>query len=149
MLNYLRMVRNDEVYGRFIMYPRHFEKDVIGENFISLRPIDNGGISGFILSRFKENENIEEHKKNLKQKVKHQSISSMGTAIVKDLRNCSLDGILSVDVILTQDSFPYHAEIQLRLGQKQSLVIENLRSPEFMYVCDQIKSILLRGAIAV
>lgn len=143
------MVKNEEVYGRFIMYPRHFEKDVIGEKYISLRPIDNGGISGFILSRFKEGENIEDHKNNLEQKTKRQSISSMGTAIVKDLRACSLDGILSVDVILTQDSFPYHAEIQLRLGQEQSLVVENLRSPEFMYVCDQIKSILLRGSIAV
>lgn len=142
------MVKDEEVYGRFIMYPRHFEKDVIGERFISLRPIDSGGISGFILSRIKEDENIGDHKKVLEYKAK-QSISSMGTAVVKDLRACSLDGILIVDVVLTQDTFPYHAEIQLFLGKEHTLIVENLRSPEFMYVCDQIKSILLRGSIAV
>jgi len=142
------MVKNEEVYGRFIMYPRHFERDVIGEKFISLRTIDKGGISGFILSRLREDENIEMHKNFLENKTK-QTISSIGTAIVKDLRACSLDGILSVDVILTQESFPYHAEIQLFLGQEQTLIVENLRSPEFMYVCDQIKSILLKGSIAV
>lgn len=140
------MVKDEEVYGRFIMYPRHFEKDVIGDRFISLRPIDNGGISGFILSRLKENESIEDYKKTLELKVKHkQSISSMGTAVVKDLRACSLNGILIVDVVLTQDVFPYHAEIQFFLVKEQTLIVENLRSSEFMYVCDQIKRILLRG----
>ncbi len=142
------MVKDEDVYGRFIMHPRHFEKDVLGEKFISLRPIDKGGISGFILSRFKEGENIDLHKKFLEKKLE-QTISSMGTAIVKDLRACSLDSILRVDVILTQVSFPYHAEIRLFLGQEQTLIVENLRSPEFMYVCDQIKSILLKGSIAV
>lgn len=142
------MVKNEEVYGRFIMYPRHFERDVIGKKFISLRTIDKGGISGFILSRLREDENIEMYNNFLENKTK-QTISSIGTTIVKDLRACSLDGILSVDVILTQESFPYHAEIQLFLGQEQTLIVENLRSPEFMYVCDQIKSILLKGSIAV
>lgn len=130
------------------MHPRHFEKDIIGERFISLRPIDNGGISGFILSRLRYGESIADHKKSLEHKAK-QTISSMGTAIVKDLRACSLDGILNVDVLLTQETFPYHAEIQLRSGQEKTLIVENLRSPEFMYVCDQIKGILLKGAVVV
>lgn len=142
------MVKNEEVYGRFIMYPRHFEKDVIGERFISLRPIDNGGISGFILSRLKNGEKLETHKNSLEKKTK-QIISSMGVAIVKDLRACSLGDNLSVDVILTQESFPYHAEIKLFCGQEQTLILENLRSPEFLYVCDQIKSVLLKVAIAI
>jgi len=143
------MVKDEEVYGRFIMHPRHFEKDVIGEKFISLRAIDNGGISGFILSRLRDDENIEAHKRSLEKKLKQTTISSMGRAVVKDLRACSLEGILSVDVFLTQESFPYHAEIRLFLGQERTLIVENLRSPEFMYVCDQIKNILLKGSIAV
>lgn len=56
---------------------------------------------------------------------------------------------VNIDVILTQETFPYHAEIQFFSGPGQTLIVENLRSPEFMYVCDRIKSILLKGSVAV
>lgn len=144
------MVKDEEVYGRFIMFPRHFKKDVIGDKFISLRPVDKGGISGFILSRLKKGEDIGTHKSFLENTIKPpKTISSMGTAPAKDLRGCSLDGVINIDVILTQETFPYHAEIQFFSGPGHTLIVENLRSPEFMYVCDQIKSILLKGSVAV
>jgi hypothetical protein len=41
-------VNDTETYARFIMTPRHFTNGVLGNQFISLRPIDKGGISGFI-----------------------------------------------------------------------------------------------------
>jgi hypothetical protein len=141
-------VNDTETYARFIMTPRHFTNGVLGNQFISLRPIDKGGISGFIYSRFKANERIDTHKANTETKSK-QKITAMGTAKVQDIRNCSCPGKIDVDVVLTEQTYPYHAEIRFTSVNNHTLITQNLRSAEYILVCDQIKNLLKQGEISI
>lgn len=135
-----QIVGDEETYGRFVMTPRH-----LNEPFISLRNNEKG-VSGMILSRFKNTESIEPYRQSLMEKS-GQSISDMVSALVKHIRELSIKEVLNVDVILTMNNYPYHAEIRFLNLTENELIKGNTRMSQFTYVCDLIKELLFRTKV--
>lgn len=136
-----QIVGDEETYGRFIMKPRH-----IKQPFISLRKKEKG-ISGMIVSRFKDSESVEPHRQSLMEKTK-EHIPGMLTSLVKYIRALSIKDIINVDVILTEANYPYHAEIRFLNLKDNELVNGNTRLAEFSCICDDIKDLLSKNRVS-
>ena len=136
-----QIVGDEETYGRFIMNPRHQIHP-----FVSLRKKEKG-VSGMIVSRFKDSESIEPHRQNLMEKTK-EHIPGMLTSLVKYIRELSIKDIINVDVILTDVTYPYHAEIRFLSLKENKLVNGNTRLAEFSCVCDDIKDLLSKNPVS-
>ena len=133
-------VGDEEIYGRFVMDPRHQKNP-----FISLRRNEEG-VSGMIISRFKDSETIEPCRQTIMRKSK-QFIPSMLTSLVKHIRNISIKDVIDVDVILTEINYPYHAEIRFINLKDNELVNGNTRLAEFSCICDDIKDLLSKNRV--
>ncbi len=133
-------VGDEEIYGRFVMDPRH-----LTEPLITLRRKEEG-VSGMIISRFKDSESIEPYRQSIMQKSK-QLIPGMLTSIVKHIRDLSIKDVINVDVILTEINYPYHAEIRFFNLRDMKLVNGNTRLAEFTCVCDDIKDLLSKNRV--
>lgn len=138
------IVGDEEIYGRFVMRPRHYVGAAIGERFLSLRPIDRGGISGVIVSRFREGETLLLAKERLEKIARKQSVTALCTASAGALRSCSIPGKMKVDVVLTDTAFPYHAEIRC-YENDEKIIMEELTSAEFMFVRRRLQGVLMKS----
>lgn len=100
-----------------------------------------------IISRFKDTESIEPHRKTIMEKSK-QLIPGMFTALVKHIRGLSIKDVINVDVILTEVNYPYHAEIRFFNLKDNDLVNGNTRMAEFSCLCDDIKELLYKNKVS-